>query len=118
VAEAVNQLDSPTHSGKLRSMLGDEGPDSDSPATDYEFILVSSECHARAGELRDNLALWPPTNAAIEGQGWSGSTLGGFRLGKGQGLGILATKWRPAATDKSGEATRPRRKLQTDNAAK
>jgi hypothetical protein len=67
VAEAVDHLDSPTHSFKLRSMLGDEGPDSDFlAAAGYEFILVSGECHARAGELRDSLSLGPPTNAAIK----------------------------------------------------
>jgi hypothetical protein len=119
VAEAVNQLDSPTHSFKLRSMLGEEGTDSHSRGrSSYEFIFVSGECHARAGELRDSLSLGPSTNAAIKGQSWCGSTLRSFRFDIGQGLGILATKWRPAATDKSREAIRPGRKLQTDNAAK
>ena len=111
--EAVNQLDSPAHSFKVCSMLRDDGTDSDSLAAGYEFILVSGECHARAGELRDSLSLGPPTNAAINLK-----TAVSLRFGKRQGLGILATKWRPAATDKSREAARPGRKLQTDNAAK
>src|SRR5579864_4847572 len=119
MAEAVNQLDSPAHSFKLCSMLGDKRTDSDSRGRPgYEFILVSGECHARAGELRDSLSLGPPTDAAIKGQSWCGSTLRSFLFDIGQGLGILATKWRPPATDKSRDATRPGGKLQADNAAK
>src|SRR5579863_10040198 len=65
VPEAVNQLDSPAHSLKLRSVLGDKRADSDSlAAAGCEFILVSGECHARAGELRDSLSLEPPPNTA------------------------------------------------------
>ena len=100
-------------------MLREEGADSYSRGRPGdEFILVSGECHARAGELRDSLSLWPLTDAAIKGQKWCDSTLRSFLFGITQGLGILATKWRPAATDKSREAARPGRKLQTDNAAK
>jgi hypothetical protein len=54
VAEPVNQLDSPTHSFKLCAMLRDEGTDSHSRGivwTRGEFIRVSGEYHARAGEL-------------------------------------------------------------------
>src|SRR5215471_5325505 len=99
-------------------MLRDEGTDSDSRSRpDDKFVLVSDECHARAGELRDSLSLGPPTNAAIKGQKWCDSTLRCFRFSIGQGLGILPTKWRPASTDKRREATRPGRKLQTDYAA-
>lgn len=100
-------------------MLRDERTDSHSRGRPgYEFILVSGECQAWAGEFRDSLSLGPPTNAAIKGQSGCGSTLRGFRFNIGQGLGILATKRRPAATDKGGEPICPGRKLQADNAAK
>ena len=66
-------------------MLSDEGTDSHSGGRPgYELILVSGECHARASELRDSLSLGPPTNAAIKGQSWCGSTLRSFRLNVGE----------------------------------